>query len=82
MFEAVHREPGATLFWHLDDRYLRATKTFRQQALDVAPGVHVLTVVDETGNNFRAASKCSASRAERGFAAAGPLWLVAAIVAL
>ena len=37
MFEAVHREPGATLFWHLDDRYLGATETFHQQALDIAP---------------------------------------------
>jgi penicillin-binding protein 1C len=46
VFEAVHREPGATLFWHLDDRYLGATETFHQQALDIAPGVHVVTVVD------------------------------------
>ena len=52
VFEAVHREPGATLFWHLDDRYLGATETFHQQALDIAPGVHVVTVVDGAGNRL------------------------------
>ena len=52
MFEAVHREPGATLFWHLDDRYLGATETLHQQALDIAPGVHVVTVVDGGGNRL------------------------------
>ena len=52
VFEAVHREPGATLFWHLDDRYLGATDTFHQQALDVAPGAHVVTVIDGAGNRL------------------------------
>jgi hypothetical protein len=36
----------------LNDRYLGATETFHQQALDIAPGVHVVTVVDEAGNRL------------------------------
>lgn len=49
VFEAVHRQAGATLYWHLDDRYLGATTTFHQQALELTPGPHVVTIVDEQG---------------------------------
>ena len=52
VFEAVHRRPDATLFWHLDDIYLGSTKTFHQQGLDMTPGRHIVTVVDETGNRL------------------------------
>jgi penicillin-binding protein 1C len=52
VFEAVHRDPDATLFWHLDERFLGETRTFHQQALDIAPGLHVLTVVDGAGNRL------------------------------
>jgi penicillin-binding protein 1C len=52
VFEAVHRRPEATLFWHLDNRYLGSTSTFHQQALDIEPGVHVVTIVDEKGNRL------------------------------
>lgn len=52
IFEAVHRDKSATLFWHLDDRYLGATNTFHQQALDIKPGLHRLVVVDNYGNRL------------------------------
>ncbi len=52
VFEAVHRDREAKLYWHLDDRYLGATRVFHQQALDVAPGSHVITVVDDRGNRL------------------------------
>jgi penicillin-binding protein 1C len=48
-FEAVHRRRDATLYWHLDDRYLGETHTFHQQSLDIDPGEHILTVVDDEG---------------------------------
>jgi penicillin-binding protein 1C len=50
--EAVHRDPNATLHWHLDDRYIGATRTYHQQAIDVEPGTHSLTVVDGEGNRL------------------------------
>lgn len=52
VFEAVHRNPGATLHWHLDDRYLGETRTYHQQALDIGPGSHTLTIVDAAGNRL------------------------------
>ncbi len=52
VFEAVHRDPDATLFWHLDDRYIGATKTFHERAIDIGPGIHYVTVVDQRGNRL------------------------------
>jgi penicillin-binding protein 1C len=52
VFEAAHRTPGTTLHWHLDERYLGATSTYHEQALDIAPGAHVITIVDAEGNRL------------------------------
>jgi len=49
VFEAVHRRRDATIYWHLDGEYLGETHTFHQQSLDMAPGSHILTLVDEEG---------------------------------
>jgi len=49
VFEAVASRSEATLYWHLDGRYLGETHTFHSQALDIAPGEHILTLVDDTG---------------------------------
>jgi penicillin-binding protein 1C len=49
VFEAVHRRREATIYWHLDDRYLGETHTFHQQSLDIDPGQHILTLVDNEG---------------------------------
>jgi len=49
VFEAVASRSEATLYWHLDGRYLGETHTFHQQALDIEPGEHILTLVDDTG---------------------------------
>lgn len=52
VFEAVHRDPGAVLFWHLDDTYLGSTRAIHQQALDIGPGLHHVVVVDRKGNRL------------------------------
>jgi penicillin-binding protein 1C len=49
VFEAVHRRRDATIYWHIDDRYLGETHTFHQQSLDIDPGQHILTLVDDEG---------------------------------
>jgi penicillin-binding protein 1C len=49
IFEAVHRRRDARVYWHLDDKYLGETHTFHQQSLDVDPGEHILTLVDDQG---------------------------------
>ena len=49
VFEAAHRDPLATIFWHLDEEYLDATSGIHQMALSPEPGKHRLTLVDEKG---------------------------------
>jgi len=49
VFEAVHSKTDSTLFWHLDEKYLGATENFHNLALNIEPGKHTLTLVDETG---------------------------------
>ena len=55
IFAAAHRDPGATLHWHLGDRYIGSTSVFHEKALEVAAGRHVVTVVDVMGNRARRA---------------------------
>ena len=50
MFEAADTRPNAVLHWHLDGRYLGSTETIHQRALDMEPGSHSVTVVDDWGN--------------------------------
>jgi penicillin-binding protein 1C len=52
VFEAVHRDANATLFWHLDEHYVATTRAFHTEALDISPGPHVITVVDQAGNRI------------------------------
>ncbi len=49
VFEAVHSDRDATLHWHVDDRFLGSTTLFHQQAVEIEPGMHLLTLVDQRG---------------------------------
>lgn len=50
---AAHRQFGAKIYWHLDEQYLGVTSDFHQMALNPPPGRHVLTLVDDRGNNLK-----------------------------
>jgi len=52
VFEVVHRDPGAALFWHLDEQFAGRTSNVHQLAVSLAPGAHRVTVVDEAGNRL------------------------------
>src|SRR5690606_7820862 len=49
LLQAVHRQPGMTLYWHLDEQYLGETKLFHEQSVALEPGWHKLTLVDQQG---------------------------------
>ncbi len=49
VFEAAHREPGTTIFWHLDGRYLGRTSGVHQLELAPRPGSHRLLLEDGSG---------------------------------
>ncbi len=50
--KAVHRNPDASLYWHLDDQYLGETRVFHDKALLMEPGKHKLTLVDKAGHQL------------------------------
>jgi penicillin-binding protein 1C len=51
IFTATDRNNNAKLFWHLDDAFIGSTTQFHQMAVDPAPGLHTLTIVDENGES-------------------------------
>jgi penicillin-binding protein 1C len=53
VFEAAHRNPMVTIFWHLDNQYLGATRELHQMALAPKPGEHRITLVDENGERVQ-----------------------------
>ncbi|MEL7368126.1 MAG: penicillin-binding protein 1C [Myxococcota bacterium] len=57
VFEAAHRNPKAAIHWHLDNGFIATTRAPHQLEVDPGPGAHILTLVDEHGEqiqrNFR-----------------------------
>jgi penicillin-binding protein 1C len=51
LFEATHRNPSATLFWHIDGTYLGATKKNHHLAVTPSAGKHTLLLLDENGDS-------------------------------
>jgi penicillin-binding protein 1C len=49
VFRAVHRDPQATLHWHLDGRYLGKTTLLHERLIQALPGAHTLVLVDHNG---------------------------------
>jgi penicillin-binding protein 1C len=50
--ELAHRQPDAIVYWHLNDTYLGATQYFHQMSVTPKTGKHIITVVDQWGNNL------------------------------
>jgi penicillin-binding protein 1C len=49
VFRAAHRNPRAAIFWHLDGEYLGETTEIHDMEARPGPGKHILTLVDERG---------------------------------
>ena len=49
ILKAVHRNPAAQLYWHLDDEFLGETKVFHEREAALEPGLHTLVIVDKQG---------------------------------
>ncbi|WP_145861220.1 penicillin-binding protein 1C [Pedobacter suwonensis] len=52
VINAAHRNPGAKIYWHIDDEYISTTTNFHQLAISPPPGKHTLTLVDENGERL------------------------------
>lgn len=49
IFEVAHRDPGAVIYWHMDDQYLGSTRGVHKMAIDAPFGPHRFTLVDDQG---------------------------------
>ena len=47
--EIVHTRSDATVYWHLDSEYLGETTDIHTLVVDMSPGFHRLTAVDDEG---------------------------------
>ncbi|MGV3761606.1 penicillin-binding protein 1C [Parapedobacter sp.] len=52
IFNAAHRKRGSKIFWHLDNTFVGETETFHQLALEIPPGEHRITLVDDDGTRI------------------------------
>lgn len=48
-FQAAHRDPSKAIHWHIDEVYWTSTRQIHQLSVNTSPGLHQLTLVDETG---------------------------------
>ena len=51
IFELVHRERKAIIYWHLDEKFMGTTSGIHQLAVRPEKGWHVLNVTDQSGNS-------------------------------
>ncbi|MFM7023886.1 MAG: penicillin-binding protein 1C [Flavobacteriales bacterium] len=51
IFEVVHNQKNAVVYWHMDGVFLGSTKGAHRQSIRPSLGKHKLTVVDEYGNS-------------------------------
>ena len=49
--QVAHNNPGAELFWHLDNKFIELTTDIHQVQIQPSSGYHKLTVYDSNGND-------------------------------
>lgn len=49
-FEVAHRNSAATIFWHINEEYIGATRDFHQLTTTLSKGKYAVTAVDHEGH--------------------------------
>ncbi|WP_394344882.1 penicillin-binding protein 1C [Gelidibacter salicanalis] len=53
ILKVAHSKPETLIFWYLNERYLGSTKNIHEFAMKPKRGKHVITIVDEFGNESK-----------------------------
>ena len=53
IFQAVHKNINSKIFWHIDDDYIGVTLREHHIGVQVDPGVHILRLIDDNGNEIK-----------------------------
>jgi len=50
ILKIAHSKPGSMVFWYIDDTFIGSTKDLHELAIKPKQGKHIITVVDQFGN--------------------------------
>ena len=53
ILKIAHSKPESTLFWYVDKTFIGSTKNIHDMAIIPKQGEHIITVVDEFGNDLK-----------------------------
>jgi penicillin-binding protein 1C len=53
ILKVAHSKPALELYWHIDNQLIGSTKDIHEMAILPASGKHIITVVDELGNELK-----------------------------
>ena len=53
ILKIAHSKPESTVFWYVDERFIGSTKDIHELAILPKQGKHIITVVDEFGNEAK-----------------------------
>lgn len=58
VLRVAHRNPSMRLFWYVDEIFCGETSTYHQMPVELAPGWHTITLVDEKGARLTRRVQC------------------------
>ncbi len=53
VFRLAHSIPDIKVFWYVDTNFIGTTQTFHEMAIHPKVGKHIITVIDELGNEIK-----------------------------
>lgn len=53
VLKVAHTQPEIQVFWYVDDEFIGTTKQFHEMPIQPKPGKHLITVLDEKGNELK-----------------------------
>ena len=53
VLKIAHIKPETQVFWYLNDQFIGTTKQFHEMPIRPDPGVHIITVLDEYGDELK-----------------------------
>lgn len=53
ILKVAHSKPELELYWYIDEQYIGSTKDIHDMAVLPTEGAHIITVMDELGNEIK-----------------------------
>ncbi|WP_035096250.1 penicillin-binding protein 1C [Aquimarina megaterium] len=53
ILKIAHTNPETRVFWYIDHQFVGTTKQFHEMPVAPKPGMHIITVLDEKGNELK-----------------------------